>query len=182
MTIRQLTQEEARRIAGKRKPDGQRPRYYDASTAKFVEVTTDFETLVLLLPLAFRARIGQYLTALYAANIGPSTMDELRTEWLTKRHTDLDSSADAYGATVTSYEDIRAKLIEAGVGFENVVEYQRILADLTKTVGSYVDDYDDVKFSRSVTNVLLSRATARNSSNPTKAELDSFIQVMLQYP
>lgn len=182
MSIRQLTPEESRRIAGKRKPDGQRPKYYDASSAQFVEISTDFETLVLLLPLAFRARIGQYLTALYAANVGPSTMDELRQEWLTKRYADLNDAADAYGPVVTSYNDIRAKLIDAGVGFEDVVEYQRILADLTKTVGSYVDDYDDVRFQRSVNNVLLQRATARNSSNPTKAELDSFIQVMLQYP
>lgn len=180
---RLLTPAESQRIQGKRKAEGSRPTYFDAGTSEFVPISRDFETLTLLLPIAFRARIGQYLTALTVANAGPSTMAELRREWLTARHADLNTVADSYGALVTSYESIRQGFMDAGSGFEDVLEYQRLLADLSKVVGAYVDDYEAAKFHRSVVNVLNTRAAATpGTTSPTLTELQSFVTAMLRYP
>lgn len=182
MTIRQLTPEERARIAGKRKPEGQRPRIYDASTGLFTEISFDFETLILLIPVGFRARIGQYLAGLLATSFVPGTLDDLRTRWLTKRHADYDSAANSYGSTVTTYADIRSDLVTATTGFEDVVELQRLMADLNRVVAPFISTYDSLTYQRSVTNVLKTRSESGSDSNPIQTELQSFVQAMLLYP
>lgn len=179
---RQLTRDEEQRISGNRKPDGQRPRYFDAATAQYVEISRDFESLVLLIPIGFRARIGQYLTALTAVSNGSSPMDELRAAWLDERHADASDTASLYGPLVTAYEDIRTRLLEVATGFDDLVETQRILTDLSKTVGPIVDAYESYNFEKSVSNVLLSRANTTAGTSPVQTELNSFVQVFLQYP
>ncbi len=183
MAIRELTPDEQRRIYGKRKPAGQRPRYYDAATGLFNEISFDFETFILLVPIGFRARIGQYLAALMAGDIGSGTMDELRTTWLTQRRRTYQAASDLYGPTVTTYEDIRADLMDAAVGFDEISEYQRFQADLTKVVGKFVDDYENVTFQSNVYNTLKLRSQpSAPTTSPVHAELQSFIQVFLAYP
>lgn len=178
---RELTVAEQQRIQGKRKAE--RPSYFNAGTSEFVAISRDFETLTLLLPLAFRARLGQYLTALTVATTGPSTMTELRQEWLTGRQADLTDIVQSYGTIVTAYTEIRQGFIDAASGFEDVTEYQRLLADLSKVVGEYVDEYETWKFQRSVTTVLGTRAsTTAPSASPVVTELQSFVTAMLRYP
>lgn len=186
MTVRDLTEAENRQVAGKRKPPGTRPAYLNSGTGEYNQISEDFETLTLLLPVGFRARIGQYLTLSRVASTGPSTMDELRTEFLSSRNRDLQTTTDSYGAIVTAYEDIRSRLQAAASGFEDVPEYQRLLADLAKTVGPYVDDYEALRFQRSVTNVLETRSQAQpaapGSTSPIQTELQSLVTAMLRYP
>src|SRR6478736_5458092 len=119
---RELTPTESRQIEGKRKAPGSRPQYYDSGTRNFVQVSRDFETLTLLLPVSFRARLGQYLTLLRVANVGPSTMDELRQEFTAARNRDLIATASTYGSLVTAYEEIRSLLTSSSSGFEDVQE------------------------------------------------------------
>lgn len=182
MAIRELTPDEQRRIFGKRKPAGQRPRYYDANTGQFVEISFDFETFILLVPIGFRARIGQYLAAITAVDIGAGTMDDLRTKWLTQRKDTYQAAADLFGPTVTTYEDIRSDLIDAAVGFEDVSEYQLFQTDLAKVVGKDVDDFENISFQKNVYNTLKLRAApAAPTTSPVQAELQSFIQAFLAY-
>lgn len=182
MTVRALTATENQRISGKRKRDGERPRVHSAQSGRMEEISFDFETLVLLIPVGFRARLGQYLTALLAMDIGGGTINDLRGEWVDDRLEDLKDVANAYGPTVTAYEDIRQKLVTAATGFESVSEYQRLLADFTNIVTPFTTNYDEAKFAHSVVNVLKSKATSADGKAAIRTELNSFVQAMLQYP
>lgn len=182
--MRELTSQERQQIANKRKPENERPRYFNAGSQKYERISYDFETFILLISIGFRASIGQYLAALGATTIGGGSLDGLRSQWLQERFDDAQDVADSYGTLVTSYEDIRSNLLSASSGFEDVVEVTLMLSDFSKTVGGIVDAYEDAKFERSVANVLTLKYRNSNetTSSPLSTELNSFIEVMLQYP
>lgn len=179
--MRVLSQEEERRISSKRKPDGQRLKYYDAASGQYVEISYDFETFVLLSPVGFRARVGTYLNALTAQSLS-SAMDDLRREWNEERKADAQAVMDGYGAVVTTYEDIRATMLELADGFDDTVEVSKLLADLSKVAGQTVDRYESAQYERAVASILADRASSSSEPSELQTELNSFIQVLLQYP
>ena len=180
---RTLTIDERNRINPQRKAEAQRPTFYDSVTGRYTKISYDFESVTLLLPIGFRSRIGQYLTALTSGGFGPTTMTGLRTAWLDERHEDLDRVVSSYGTLVSSYDDIRAKLVEATYGFDDVTEVQRILSDLNKVAGPVIDTAENYKYARSFINVLRIKAAASpTGSNPVQTELQSLVSAMLLYP
>lgn len=181
MAIRDLTAAEQQRLYGKRKPRGQRPRVFNAVTRQQDEISEDFETFIILMNIGFRARIGQYLTAISTIDTTAGTMNSLRREWLGQRKSTYQAAMDSYGPLISSYEDIREKLVAATIGFEEVPEIQRLLTDFSKVVGGIVDVFENTRMQWAMISSLDNQATSSNDSSPVNTELNSMVSAFLSY-
>jgi len=179
-SIKDLTPKEAKKVDSMARPNGSRPYYFDSSSATLVEITSDFEAWLILTPISVRARLANFFSTIINSKLNEwSDRSDLLNEWLKNEIDDLKTNIDNFGKLVTTYDEIRTDLTTYSSGFESVEEISKIVTDLTKLVGDYVERRDSLQFIKAVDTVLKGRA--ENLTENSKQEIQSWIKVLLDY-
>lgn len=178
---RALTTEEAQAVAAKAKPEGSRPQVYSAATGQFSQISKDFETFLILSPAGMKAKAATFISTILLFDINNLVVrNNLLKRWCEDEIADIEEEIKGYQDIMDSYDEVRPKLADASLGFEDVPEVNTLLADFTLLLGDFGEQRDSLLFSKAAANVLNIRERGKLPA-ATKQEIESYARVLLSY-
>lgn len=178
---RDLTVEEAGLVAQQARPSGQRPQIYTAATDSTAEISTDFETYLILTPISLRNQIAQYFQTIIDNDPNDlQTYSDLLTEFLEEELRNDTELMRAYNDYTSLYDQVRDAYSSSTDGFTDVDEVGELQVALTNSLGQLAEQRDRYSFNYAVLNVLRDR---NNNSGRTGfvRELQSWIRALVTY-
>ena len=178
---RALTPEESQVVAAKAKPEGSRPQLYSAATGTLNQISKDFESFLILSPAGVKANAATFISTILLFDINNLVVrNNLMKRWCEDEISDIDEEIKGYEDIMDSYDEIRPKLADASLGFEDVPEVNTLMSDFTLLLGDFGEQRDSLLFSKAASNVINTRERGTIPAD-TKQEIESFARILLTY-
>jgi len=179
--MRRLTLEEASTVSERSRDVGSRPSFYDASTRDFVEISSEFETYLILAP----AQVKSDVSSLFQTVLdNDPNQAGLRSDVLTS-FLDLESDNELerkrrFESLTSLYDDVRSRFITSIEGFEDLREVSLLQESLTTSLEGIVASRDRHEFNNAVIQVLKRRDGASGLSE-SRTESQAWVRVLTEY-
>lgn len=178
---RRLTAEEADRVAGAARGDGDRPTLFSASSGAENEISSDFEVYLILTDISVRTQVANFFQVILDND--PNDLDaynELLLEFLVEEISNAEEGKREFSDVTEFYDTTRASYSNTTDGFTDVEEVNLLQEALTNSLGQLAEQRDRFVFNVAALTVLQDRANESGSSE-FRQELESWIRVLVEY-
>lgn len=178
---RRLTAEEADQVSNLARGDGERPQLFIASTGEETEISSDFETYLILTESSIRTQIANFLRVILEND--PNNL-EVRTEllllFIREEISNADRAKGEFAEVTEFYDQTRTAFSNTTDGFIDVSEVTLLQEALTSSLGPIAEQRDRLIFNTAALTVLQTRTEAGGSDN-FRRELESWVRVLVEY-
>lgn len=179
--MRRLTLEEVELVSSAARGDGARPSYFNVQSAAEEEISTNFESFLILTPLQVRSDLSNFFQTVIDND--PNQVEvrsDLLEEFLEEEQRNELRSQRMYADLTEYYDRVRDQFAQASEGFEDVTEVVLLQESVTRSLGDIVSSRDRHAYGHAVLSVLATRHSSSGNNSHTQ-EIQSWIRTLIEY-
>ena len=174
-----LDDNQVRIVDTKRKPEGARPKYYNAATKKQTEISSDFEAFLILQGSQNNSNTVKWLDECTDFEIRDLSRDALAANAFRNEVNDAVNSQLELTSFISVFNTFRQKF--SLTGFENIVESGLLLEDLQRPMNELQGLMDTLKHRVQYASLGLKTLATNGITTQDKNQIDSWYSPLSAY-
>ena len=179
--MRRLTLEESSLVSERSRGDGNRPSFYDSSVQSSVEISSDFETYLILAPAQVKGDVSSlFQTVLDNDPNQVGLRSDVLTSFLNIESNNEVERKRKFESLTSLYDTVRSGFVTSIEGFEDLREVGLLQEALTTSLEGVVAARDRHEFNNAAIQVLKRRDSASGLSE-SHTESQAWVRVLTEY-